>query len=478
LATVEEALALLKPLEDELRQRQPDIDRLTGYYEGRQSLKFASAEFREWFSKQYEGFVDNWCAPVADATTERLKFTGIRPRGQRKTDEDLRRWWEENSGPAESSMAFSVAAQTARAFALVWGTDDGPELTFEHPSQAIVAYQAGSRRKRKAALKMWRDGGKDMATLYTPDEVWKFERQSLDAGSALHLPASALTNGGWQQRQPSEDSSWPLPNPLGVVPMVELQNRPKLKGAPLSEIAGVASMQDAINALWAYLFTSADFAALPQRVILGAQLPKMPILNDQGVKVGEKPIDLPEANVKRILNLEGPNAKIDQWESAKLDIFTGVIEKMVSHVGNQTRTPLHYFASAIQNISGDTLKALETGLDAKISDRKVYHDDPVREINRLMALAAGDEAKAAAVAAGTVVWTDHESRSVAQKVDGLQKLGDLGFPLQYLVEQYVGGDADEVERIMDMVRDSAELEPLNALARRERREPNAGAGDE
>src|SRR5699024_6774467 len=122
--------------------------------------------------------------------------------------------------------------------------------------------------------------------------------------------------------------------------------------------------------LWAFLFTAADFTALPQRVLLGAELPMIPVLNEDGQKIGEKPIDLPEANVKRILNLEGPNAKIDQWDPADLAVFTGVIEKAANHIGNQTRTPLYYFASSIQNISGDTLKALETGLISKVGERQ------------------------------------------------------------------------------------------------------------
>lgn len=249
--------------------------------------------------------------------------------------------------------------------------------------------------------------------------------------------------------------------------MVELQHRPRLNGYPISEIEGVIPMQDAINALWSYLFTAADFAALPQRVILGAQLPKIPVLNDQGQVVGHKPVDLPEANVRRILNFEGPDAKIGQWDAAKLDTFTDVIEKCANHIGNQTRTPLYYFASSIENVGGDAMKMLETGLVSKIGEIKKFETRPIRETFRLMALARGDEALAEAVRGGTVLWSDHESRSDAQLADSLTKLAQIGFPFEWLAGKYVRGDVDELARIMEMREAEAELLPLNMMMKRE-----------
>lgn len=472
MALVDDVLADVALLERELGRRQGDIQRRKEYYDGCQPLAFASKEYRDWFGNQYDGFADNWCAPVVEALSERQKIIGIRPRGERKSNDDLRKWWQESGAAADAPLAFNTKAATGRVFALVWSADaDGtPEVTFEDPEQAIVAYEPGSRRKRRAALKRWRSDEYDFATYYTPEYVWKFQRRRWGGARGTGLIVPAAIEGqlnGWEMRRDADDKAWPLPNPLEVVPMVELQNRPKLLGHPLSEIDGVISMQDAINALWAYLFTAADFAALPQRVILGAQLPKIPILNEQGQKIGEKPLDLPDANVKRILNLEGPNAKIAQWDAANLETFTKVIEKAANHIGNQTRTPLYYFASSVQNISGDTLKALETGLNAKTGERIETDNDGIREIFRLMALVAGENGLAENVRGGTPLWAEYESRSEAQKVDELGKLKDIGFPFEYIAERYVGGDADELERIMEMYKAQVTEDPMMLLAQRE-----------
>jgi hypothetical protein len=467
--SMEQAREKLRALETELRLRTPDIEKYSDYYKGKHKLRYASDEFRTWFEEKFTGFADNWCAPVVDATVERLKPQGIRPYGEQKVDSDLQRVWEENSCPSGSKLAFTTSAISSRAFAMVWGSEDGPEITFEHPAQCIVGYKPGSRRKREAAAKIWRQDSFVYGNLYTEDGIYKFQRLTTSETKGpeaeerkLYLPIGFTD---WEPREvPGEP--WPVPNPMGMVPMVEIQNRPQLAGDPLNEISGVSAMQDAINSLWSYLFTSADFAALPQRVILGAQLPKMPILDSEGRKIGEKPIDLPEANVKRILNLEGPDAKIDSWEAAALDIFTGVIEKSVGHIAAQTRTPIYYFASSIQNISGDTLQALDAGLVAKIEDRIMFMDDPVKDIYELIALALGEVAKAKAIKAGTVQWADYENRSDAQKMDRLTKMQSLGFPDEYIFEQYTGGDADEVQRILDMRKREAENDPLSAAYQR------------
>lgn len=451
--SMEQARTKLRALEEELRLRATDIETYQNYYDGKHSLKYASTEFREWFEDKFDGFADNWCAPVVDATVERLKVQGIRPYEADKVDKDLQRAWEENACPSGSKLAFTTSAIAKRAFAMVWGSDEGPEITWEHPAQCIVGYVPGSRRKREAAAKIWKQETYVYGNLYTEDGIYKFQRittHEIKGPNAeerkLYLP---MAFSDWEPREvPGEP--WPVPNPMGKVPMVEIQNRPKLAGEPLNEISGVAAMQDAINALWSYLFTSADFAALPQRVILGAQLPKMPILDSDGRKIGEKPIDLPEANVKRILNLEGPDAKIDSWQAANLDIFTNVIEKGVAHIASQTRTPIYYFASSIQNISGDTLQALDAGLVAKVSDRMMFMDDPMKDIYELIALAMGNEGLAKDCRAGTIQWADHEARSDAQKMDRLTKMQALGMPIEYIYEEFTGGDADEVARLMAM----------------------------
>lgn len=449
VTTADEALDLVRKLDKRLTAQSEDALKWRSYYEGEQPLHFSSREWREWFGSQFSDFADNWCAPVVDATAERQKWVGFRPYEAPRADADLSRVMSVNGADVEFGLAATEAQFARRAYMSVWGNSNDestPIVTFESPTQVILQYAAGSRRIRTAALKRWRDeDGRDFATLYTPEFLWKFWTDS--PSTTLELP-SGVRLGEWRPRE-NDKEPWPLPNPLGEVPIVELPNRTTIAGEPMSAIGGVAAMQDAINLLWAHLFTASDFAALPQRIVLGAQLPKVPVLDNNGQKVGEKVVDLPEMNYKRIMNLEGPNAKVDEWKAADLKGFLEVIKQAVGHISDQTRTPSYYFSSGttIANISGDTVKALDAGLVQKVNGLNDVMRDGLRDGARLICKAQGDDRKAAAMAAGTVEMGDPEIRSDAQLADALSKYRTIGFPFEWVAKQKID-DPDELAEVL------------------------------
>jgi hypothetical protein len=489
--TPAQALALVALLEKQLKIRRPDAEAASNYYRGNQPLSFASTEFRDYFGTRYKDFADNWCAPIAEAPTERLVAEGIRVSQSAKptTDDDLWRVWRANEADVESGLAFLSAINTRRAFGLVWGNSDDestPDVTFEDSRQAIVAYEAGSRRKRRAGLKLWFDDDAELeyATLYTPDAVWKYQRTTRDYTRAgIILPLNFPTGAQWEQRENTGDDVWPLPNPMGVVPLVELPNRPLLGEEPISDIAGAMAMQDAINLLWSQLFTTADFAAFPQRIMFGAEMPTVPVLDANGQVVGKKPIDLAKLRQDRILWVPDPAAKSGEWSSADLAVFTAVIELAVGHLAAQTRTPPHYLVTkqGMSNLSGDALRAAETGLVKKVQEKQLYLGGGLREMFALIALAQGGEAntrKAADIrSTGTVVWRDAEMRSEAQLVDSLTKLDAIGFPFQYLAERY-GLTDTEIQRVVGLKRaeqaDALFGSPLMSEPGSNGADPNAG----
>lgn len=441
-----EAAGVVVKLAKALGDRQSDVDLHDAYYRGDHKLRFASPQFQSYFASRYADFSDNWVSVVADAPNERLQLTGVRAAGATHADDDLWRVWSVNEGDFYSDQAMLEAILHSRAYALVWGNPDDestPTVTFEHPSQAIVAYDPGTR-KRRYGLKMWSDDGMDFATLYTPDEVWKFQRRRSD----LQVVSTSSLPGGWMPREvPSEP--WPLRNPMGEVPLVEWQNRPRLAGEPMSDVAGTIAMQDAVNLMWAYLLNTADFASFGQRVVMGAERPSVPILDEAGTEVGRRPMDLEKFSVDRLVWLEDPDAKIGQWPAADLGVFTNVIERQVEHLAAQTRTPHHYLIGKMANLSAEAMKTAETGLVMRAREKTETFSLAAREVFRLVALAQGNPAHAQAVAAGTVTWRDVETRSEAQLVDALQKLKDIGFPFNWLAERY-GLTQPEIDRVMRM----------------------------
>jgi hypothetical protein len=208
-----------------------------------------------------------------------------------------------------------------------------------------------------------------------------------------------------------------------------------------------------VNVLWSHLITASEFAAFPQRVIMGMEVPSRPILNDAGEVVGKEPIPLDRFALDRVLWLEDPEAKIGNWGAADLENYSKTIETAVGHIAAQTRTPQHYLIGKMANLSAEALKAAETGLVSTVREKQLYFGEATREVARLIALAQGDGDKADAMRTATVVWQDPESRSDAELADSLGKLAVmLHVPDEALWRRYGFTDAE----IRDMKRMQAE----------------------
>lgn len=438
-----------------ITKRSPEIRELKEFYEGNQPLAFASEQWQQSHSKRYKGFSDNWCEVVANSSSERESVIGFTLPGSSKKRPRAERliWdaWLRNEQDSLSSQGFLEAAVARRSFCTVWGeagTGD-PIITWRAADQAAVKYDAETGRRRVGAVVVWddEDDSLERMTYYTPDEVWRFKRSRLLKGSGLILPTAFRLSGGW------ELDSYGA-NHLGSVPVVEFLNRPVLGRGPLSDIKGTVAMQNAINLLWAYLFNAADHASMPARVVMGQEPPKIPILDDQGQPTGQyQQVDPKHLTEGRMLWLTGQNTKVDQWEAAKLDVFTEVIEKAVGHIAAQTRTPPHYLVAnkGLSNLSGDALKAAETGLVQKVRQAMEFFEPRLREVFQLIALQLGEDKAAAAAPLGAIEWRDPENRSDAQTSDAAMKDRTMGYPFEWILKKR-GHSPRERAEIMEMVR--------------------------
>lgn len=465
--TPEAAVAKTEKLYARLQPRAVEAIELQEFYEGKQPLTYATEKWAEAHKDRYKDFSDNWCEVVANSSSERESVIGFRlPSStgakQSAKEKKLHTAWLRNEQDSLSVQGFLGATVAKRSFCQVWGDGSGePIINWKAAQQAIVEYDAETGRMRTAALVIWddEDDGYEYATLYTSDEVWKLRRQRLFKASAergLMLPASVMRaeGGGWQFLEEGFYGK----NHLGKVPVVEFPNRPVLSRGPLSDIQGTASMQNAINLLWAYLFNAADAASMPARVVMGQEPPKVPILDDNGQKIGEVPVSQKDLTEGRMLWLTGQNTTVGQWDAAKLDVFTEVIEKAVGHIAAQTRTPPHYLVAnrGLSNLSGDALKAAETGLVQKVRQAQEFFEPRLRDVFELIALQLGEDKAAEEARVGQVLWKDPENRSDAQTSDAMLKDAQAGYPFEFLLERR-GHPPGEIARIMAMREKELEL---------------------
>lgn len=460
--TAEQAVAKVEALYGRLSGRRPEIAKQEAYFRGEHPLAYATPEWQAQHAARFRGFSDNFCGVVGSAPAERTVIDGFRlgEDSDPRSDDERLLWddWQRNEMPGQSAQGFQHSTIAKRHFVTVWGSrDDVPVVSVEHPAQAIVDYEPGNPRVRRFALKAWLDDDRECATLYTPERVYKFERPRGSVvlngrtESGLFVSSSGTFGGGWTPRQDDGDDAWPLPNPLGEVPVVEMPNRPVLGGEPLSDIAGAIAMQDALNLMWAYLFVAADFASMPARVVMGQAPPKMPILDSNGQVVGERPVDEDSLKRGRMLWLTGQSTTIGKWDAAALDAFTEVMKVAVSHLSAQTRTPLADLMGELGNVNGETLQGLAQPLAMKVRQAQAFYTPRARDVFALMAKVRGNDAVADACRVGIVQWRNPEVWSVAQVADAAAKDRSIGLPLAWVAEKRLGYSQEEVARLMRMV---------------------------
>lgn len=438
-------IAAVRRLDKRLDTRRPRLQEWDDYYVGEHPLAFASQRFLDAFGGLFEEFADNWCELVVDGVEERLDVTGFRFGGGaplegedqeveevQAADQDAWRIWQANELDAESQVAHTEAIKSGICYVLVWFDPDRPEIpsiTIEDPQQMVVAYEAGNRRRRVAALKRWQeDDGREMATLYRADGIYKFQGPRRSIGSAA---PSWVTK--WGQREVAGEA-WPLPNPMGVVPVVPLVNQPRLRprrdGNQLltfegdSEIRQVIPIQDGVNKLVADMLIASEFGAFRQRWATGLEIPKDP-------ETGEA-LEPFKAAIERLWIAKKEGAKFGEFEQTDLRIFVAAIEMLIQHIASRTRTPPHYFYLKGEFPSGESIKSAETGLVAKARRKMRHFGERWEEVMRLGFLVLGDP-RAQVVDAETI-WGDPESRTEGEHIDAVVKRGTLGIPQEQLWE--------------------------------------------
>lgn len=416
-------------LEQRLTARLSDIETWNAYYEGEHRLQFASEKFRKAFGGLFDEFADNWCAPVVNAADERLAVVGFRFGDDSSADADAWRLWQANHLDAEHKLAIKAALIDSRSALLVWPDPDDetvPEITVEAADQVEVAYAPGSRYRRVAALKRFTDEwtGDTFATLYLPDGVYKFRWDTTKSATVAEA-TRVMRPGQWVPREVSGEQ-WPLPNPLGVVPIVEIRNDPRLRYPPRSELRSVIPLQDAINKLVADMMVASEFGAFRQKWATGVEIPVDPDTN--------QPIEAWRVAVERFITappgeIGDEPARFGDFSETQLANFREGIDMLVMHVASHTRTPPHYLNASADRLSGESIKAAETGLVSKVRDKQLHMGEAFEEAMRL-AFRVLDDPRSDFVAAETI-WADPESRTEAEHIDAVGKKRQmLDIPLE------------------------------------------------
>lgn len=442
-----EPAAWVDKLSDDLSARQSDIAKYDDYYSGRHPLLFTTSDFREAFGRMLDGYADNWCRIIIDAAVERLTPQGFRfpdsdDADDEQADNDAWAIWRANKLDTRAQVGFVESMVSGVAYLMVWypdGTEivDGqvrlgpgqPRITIEHPAEVIVAYDDADRDRRVAGLKVWGVKGGRRATLYLPDAIHKFDEVEQDDGRGGTVWA-------WE-----EDEDAGGPNPLGEVPIVPLVNRPRLMYPHgESELVEIIPNQDAINKLAKDMLVASEYGAFPQRLLTGVEQPKDPETNE--------PIG--DWNVDSIRTLTTPNkdARGFTFEAVDLRNFVVALDNRVNSMASQSRTPPHYLNASADRLSGESMKAAEAGLVARVREKMMHLGEGLIEAMRLSFAILGDPR--ADVQDAVVLWDDPETRTEAAHADATVKKYESGILPWQMTMEALGYSPTEIARARKM----------------------------
>lgn len=429
-------------LHKKLSAREKATKIFDDYYEGEHRLAFATSKFRQAFGNLFTEMADNWCELVVDAVEERLDVQGFRFLGGADADMDAWRIWQRNYLDSLSQQATLEALIHGEASAIVWGGERGATITVEHPHQVYVATDSSSPLLRRAALKVWTDEwtGDEFATLYLPDALYKFKRQN-----KAYVSLAGDKSAGWVPRE-VDGEPWPVPNPLGVVPVVPIVNRPRLLKPGRSEIKQVIPVQDAVNKLIADMLVASEYQAFRQRWATGLELPVTE--DDEGNEITDEAA-LFKHSISRLWTTEDPDAKFGDFGQVDLAPFVEGVEMLVQHIASQSKTPPHYFYLSGQFPSGETIRSAEAGLASKAKRKQRFMGESWEEVMRLAFAVEGDP-RANDMECETI-WNDPETRTESAHVDAVIKKSQVGVPEPQLWEE-MGYTPTQVERFGDMRR--------------------------
>lgn len=435
-----------------LRDRRVEYQEYQEFFEGKQPLAFASQKFAEVFGRRYARLPANFMPLVADADGERLEVTGFRF-GPAAPDSAVWRMWQENQLDAESQIAHEIALVKGAAYALVAPPPQGsrfPLITIEDPCETIVETAPGNRRLRAAALKVWVDDeAYTRAYLYLPDALYKWRSRTNSPTGASWTWESTV----WEPySDPGED--FPVRNPLGVVPVVPLLNRPTRDGKGRSEIAAVMGNQNAINKLRFDALVASEFIAFPQRWATNIDIPVDP---DTGQEIAPyKPgVDvlwvtrLPTPDKVAEYGDQFPQASFGQFPQANLQPYMEAIRAEIGQMASISRTPEYYLLGTGNSNppAAEQTKTSEAPLVKKVKRQQIHFGEGWEETMRVALIASGQRTKARTD--GETIWADPETRNDAARTDAVVKLHAEGIIDDELAWELAGLTRQQIEALRE-----------------------------
>lgn len=321
--------------------------KLKAYYRGIHALNFQSEKFQNQFGGRLRYFRDNLCRIAVQAPADRLEVIGFSSDKESELYKTTWQIWKRSQMPKYARDIHRDGYKVGDAFLIVW-TDAQNKARFyrQDPSKCVVFYDEETGRAAWGA-KLWSADKYVYITLYFPDRIEKYVSRS--AQSAGNIPT---TGAGYVKRSvPGE--TWPLPHPLGVVPLFHFEREDSI-------LTDVIPLNDALNKTIADLLVSSEANSMRQRHISGLSYELDPETGKQIIPFDE---------FANWFATDNENGKFGQFPEIDIKAFLEASAYFGDEISTVTGIPKYYFRLDGGSLpSGEALRKAESRFTSLIKD--------------------------------------------------------------------------------------------------------------
>ncbi|MCR4340789.1 MAG: phage portal protein [Gemmatimonadaceae bacterium] len=361
---------LIRQLAAAIDGNRDDYRRYQNYYDGDHETRLTDRA-KKYLEASGLRWSENFCETIIDVYAERLSVTGFTSSLAEDTEDDtgakttadplgeaFADWWQRNRMDAIQTDVHTSCLVKRDAYLIAeWDAQHArPRYVFNRPEMIHPVYADDGQTLLRLAKK-WHattvgpqnPDGRTIVRLnvYYPDRVEKYFSLSGDS--------EAL----WATWQDEGDVGWPVPwidgadVPLGI-PVFHFRNKPLGHALGRSELRNVIPGQDALNKLILDLNAFCDNVAVPQDWATG-------VTSDSNTFT----------RAHDIWSAQDKDARFGRLEAGDGAALLQAIEQTLSRMARRSRTPLHLLTGGDMP-SGESLKAAEAGLVAKVESAQVW----------------------------------------------------------------------------------------------------------
>lgn len=422
---------LNRKIEDSLT----DLKTLDSAWNGDSPMAFLSPESRKALGNRLPKLGVNIPRLGLMSLVERMSLRGVRRDGEL----NLELWGHlQRAGIMELvPQAILDALIYGRAFLTVWGVAPGkPAITVDSPMNMAVLRDPVTREVTHS-LKRWREDERAYAVLSTRTRIYRLTHPQ------KVIDAEVFPADGWTVVK-SE------PNPLGVVPVIPLVNRARLSTPDgLSEMADVLPLSDALNKIMADAMVTSEKYARPRRWATGLEIME----DDDGNPVN------PFSDTSQLWQAEGEQVKFGQFDPARLDGYTALIDSLTKQIGALLSLPPHYLGlNGDQPPSADSIRSAEASLVSRVIQiQRAFTVSLVLLVKLFVAIREGIDVEEVDV---DLLWVSPETRTPMQAADAALKIKQIDPRLlPYVLEDVLGLLPEDAKKVLAAV---TPVEPVPA----------------